>query len=98
MTVLSISVDIDVLATLPKHQRRGAGSLLMTEFCKQADEARHWGYVEASPLGRSTYQRFAFETQDTFSVVINGEPYVDSCMVREPQIVSINVTKHVGYY
>ncbi|KAF2175611.1 acyl-CoA N-acyltransferase [Zopfia rhizophila CBS 207.26] len=89
---------IGVLATLPKHQHRGAGSLLMTEFCKQADEAGHWSYVEASPLGRPTYQRFAFETRDTFSVVIDGEPYIDSCMVREPQIVSINVTKHAGYY
>ncbi|KAF2457348.1 acyl-CoA N-acyltransferase [Lineolata rhizophorae] len=74
-----------VLATLPKHQRRGAASLLMTEFCKQADQARHRSYVEASPLGRPTYQRFGFETQDTFSVVIDGEPYIDCCMVREPQ-------------
>jgi len=83
---------IAVLATVPKHQRRGAGSLLMTEFCKQADEAGQRSYVEASPLGRPTYQRFAFETQDTFSVLIDGEPYADSCMVREPQIVSTNVT------
>ena len=98
MMVLSVSVDIGVLATLPKHQRRGAASLLMTEFCKQADEDGHRSYVEASPLGRPTYQRFAFETQDTFSVMIDGEPYIDSCMMREPQIVSKNVTKHAGYY
>jgi GNAT superfamily N-acetyltransferase len=78
-------VDISVLATLPKHQRRGAGSLLMTEFCKQADQAGHRSYVEASPLGKPTYQRFAFEMRDTFSVVIDGEPYIDCCMVREPQ-------------
>ncbi|KAF2500131.1 acyl-CoA N-acyltransferase [Lophium mytilinum] len=76
---------LGVLATLPKHQRRGAGSLLMTEFCKQADEAGHRSYVEASPHGKPTYQRFAFEMRDTFSVVIDGEPYVDCCMVREPQ-------------
>jgi predicted N-acetyltransferase YhbS len=98
MMVLSISVDIAVLATLPEHQRRGAGSLLMTEFCKQADETGHRSYVEASALGRPTYQRFAFATQDTFSVMIDGEPYTDSCMVREPQIVSINVTKHAESY
>jgi predicted N-acetyltransferase YhbS len=74
-----------VLATLPKHQRKGAGSLLMTEFCKQADQTGHRSYVEASPLGRPIYEQFAFETQDTFSVVIDGEPYIDCCMVRESQ-------------
>ncbi|KAF2809780.1 acyl-CoA N-acyltransferase [Mytilinidion resinicola] len=73
-----------VLATLPKHQRRGAGSLLMTELCKQADQSGHRSYVEASPLGKPTYQRFAFEERDTFSVLIDGEPYIDCCMVREP--------------
>ncbi|KAI8633459.1 acyl-CoA N-acyltransferase [Xylariaceae sp. FL1651] len=76
------------LATLPKHQRRGAGSLLMTEFCRQADQEGQAGrrsYVESSPLGRPTYERFAFVTQDTFSVMIDGEPYVDYCMVRESQ-------------
>jgi predicted acetyltransferase len=83
---LSSSADINVLATLPAHQRRGAASLLMAEFCKQADEAGQWSYVEASPLGRPTYQRFGFETLDTFSVVVDGEPYIDSCMVREPRI------------
>ena len=82
-----------VLVTLPEHQRRGAGSLLMAEFCKQTDEAGHWGYVESSPLGQSTYQRFGFETQDTFSVMIEGEPYIDSCMVREPHAVSTDVTE-----
>jgi len=82
------SWHIAVLATLPQHQRRGAASLLLTEFCKQADEAGQWGYVESSPLGGPTYKRFAFETQDTFSVVINGEPYTDSCMVREPNLKS----------
>lgn len=57
----------------------------MTEFCKQADQTGQRGYVEASPVGRSTYERFAFKTQDTFSVMVDGEPYVDCCMVREPQ-------------
>ncbi|KAI3319242.1 acyl-CoA N-acyltransferase [Xylariaceae sp. AK1471] len=79
---------IGVLATLPKHQRRGAGTLLMTEFCKQADQTGHLSYVEASPLGKPTYQRFGFETQDTFSVVVDGEPYTDCCMVREPRKTS----------
>ncbi|KAL1886154.1 hypothetical protein Plec18167_000083 [Paecilomyces lecythidis] len=76
---------IAALATLPEYQRRGAGSLLMTEFCKQADETGHKSYVEASPLGRPVYQRFGFETQGTFHAMVDGEPYTDYCMVREPQ-------------
>jgi GNAT superfamily N-acetyltransferase len=94
---IKVSVDLGVLATLPKHQRRGAGSLLLTEFCKQADEAGQSSYLEASPLGKSTYQRFAFSTHDTFSVLINNEPYTDSCMVRAPQIVSTSSpdTQHI---
>lgn len=31
------------------------------------------------------YEQFAFETQDAFSVVIDGGPYIDCCVVREPQ-------------
>lgn len=85
---LSMLSDLGVLATLPKHQRRGAASLLMTEFCKQADLTGHRGYLEASPIGLSTYERFGFQTKDTFNVIINGLPYIDSCMVREPQVSS----------
>jgi hypothetical protein len=59
--------------------------MLMTELCRQIDEAGQWGYVEASPEGRSTYERFGFETKGTFSSVIDGEEYVDCCMVREPR-------------
>jgi hypothetical protein len=60
----------------------------MTEFCKQADQAGNKGYVESSPLGRTTYERFGFETRDTFSVDIDGEPYTDCCMVREVKKIS----------
>ena len=67
----------------------------MTEFCKQADQTGHRSYVEASPLGRPIYEQFAFETQDTFSVVIDGEPYIDCCMVRESQKPSWATTQ--GY-
>ncbi|KAH7014177.1 acyl-CoA N-acyltransferase [Microdochium trichocladiopsis] len=76
---------LGVLATLPQHQRRGAGSLLMGELCRQADEAGQPAYLEASPSGKSTYERFGFEAKSSFTTVINGEDYVDACMVREPK-------------
>jgi len=59
--------------------------MLMTEFCKQADEEGHWGFLEASPAGRPTYERFGFVTRDRVSCLIDGEDYVDCCMVREPK-------------
>lgn len=77
--------DISVLVTLPEHQRKGAASLLMTQMCKQADEAGQLAYVESSPLGKGTYERFGFETKDMFTTMINGEPYVDCCMLRQPR-------------
>ncbi|KXJ87543.1 hypothetical protein Micbo1qcDRAFT_167539 [Microdochium bolleyi] len=73
------------MATLPQHQRRGAASLLMTELCGQADAAGQCAYLEASPAGKSTYERFGFETRGSFTTVIKGEGYVDALMVREPR-------------
>jgi predicted N-acetyltransferase YhbS len=74
------------MGTLPQHQRKGAASLLMTEFCKQTDAEGHWGYLEASPMGRPTYERFGFETRDEFSTLVEGGAYVNCCMVREPRV------------
>ncbi|KAF2659978.1 acyl-CoA N-acyltransferase [Lophiostoma macrostomum CBS 122681] len=76
---------LSIMGTLPTHQRRGAGSLLMTEFCRQADASprKERCYLEASPKGKSTYERYGFETKSRFSTVVNGEEYVNCCMVRE---------------
>ena len=75
--------DLYIMATLPQHQRRGAASLLMTAFCKDADGTGHRSYLEASPKGKSTYERFGFEVKSTFSTLIDGEEYVNACMIRE---------------
>lgn len=79
------ATDLSVLATLPQHQRRGAGSLLMGELCRRADAAKQYAYLEASPAGKPTYERFGFQVKGSFTTVIDGEGYVDSCMVREPR-------------
>jgi hypothetical protein len=59
----------------------------MTEFCKQADAAGNWSYLESSPLGKSLYERFEFEARDTFSVLVDGQQYTNTCMIREPHLV-----------
>tara|TARA_R110002003_G_scaffold104_15_gene8303 strand:+ start:15090 stop:15857 length:768 start_codon:yes stop_codon:yes gene_type:complete len=52
---------LDTLATLPQHERRGAGSMLVRWGCEKADEAGVVAYVEASPVGAPLYARHGFE-------------------------------------
>jgi len=54
----------------------------MQEFIRQTDERNCMAYLEASPLGRGLYEKFGFETRDTFSIETNGKMVVDCCMVR----------------
>lgn len=76
-------IDLSIIATHPSHQRKGLSSLLMTEFCKQVDDTGLPAYLESSPSGKALYERFGFVTKDSFSIDIDGEPYVDCCMLRE---------------
>jgi GNAT superfamily N-acetyltransferase len=51
---------LDTLATLAKHERRGAGSLLVKWGCDRADEAGVEAYLEASEIGAPMYARHGF--------------------------------------
>jgi hypothetical protein len=51
---------LDTLATLGKHERRGAGSMLVRWGCEKADEAGVQAYLEASPMGAPMYARHGF--------------------------------------
>lgn len=53
---------LEMLATHPNHQRRGAGSLLMQWAVDKADELGLDAFIEASPAGRHLYSRYGFET------------------------------------
>jgi hypothetical protein len=57
----------------------------MRHFIAQTDSKNCVAYLEASPSGRALYEKFGFETMDTFSVDLDGNEYVDCCMVREIQ-------------
>ncbi|KAF2134666.1 acyl-CoA N-acyltransferase [Dothidotthia symphoricarpi CBS 119687] len=52
---------LDTLVTLPNHERRGAGSMLVRWGCGKADEAGLEAYLEASPMGAPMYARHGFE-------------------------------------
>jgi predicted N-acetyltransferase YhbS len=51
---------LDTLATLPQHERRGAGSMLVRWGCDKADEQGVQAYLEASPMGAPMYARHGF--------------------------------------
>lgn len=52
---------LDTLVTLPQHERRGAGSMLVRWGTERADEAGVEAYLEASPMGAPMYARHGFE-------------------------------------
>jgi GNAT superfamily N-acetyltransferase len=52
---------LDTLVTLPQHERRGAGSMLVHWGCEKADDAGVEAYLEASPMGAPMYARHGFE-------------------------------------
>lgn len=54
---------LDTLVTLPQHERRGAGSMLVRWGTERADEAGFEAYLEASPMGAPMYERHGFEPQ-----------------------------------
>ncbi|KAF2096016.1 acyl-CoA N-acyltransferase [Rhizodiscina lignyota] len=76
---------LELLATHPSHQRKGAGGMLLNYVCKLADAKGDIAYLEASPVSVSTYQRYGFKEKDRVKMMINGEEYVNQCMVRDPQ-------------
>lgn len=52
--------SLDTLVTLPQHERRGAGSMLVRWGCELADKAGVEAYVEASLMGAPMYARHGF--------------------------------------
>ncbi|KAF1848615.1 acyl-CoA N-acyltransferase [Cucurbitaria berberidis CBS 394.84] len=52
---------LDTLVTLPQHERRGAGSMLVRWGCDRADEAGVEAYLEASLMGAPMYGKHGFE-------------------------------------
>ncbi|KAJ9605588.1 hypothetical protein H2200_010245 [Cladophialophora chaetospira] len=55
---------LDLLQTEPKHQGRGAGSMLIKWGLDIADELNLPAYLESSPAGHRLYQKFGFKDID----------------------------------
>jgi len=59
--LLTESLDLSALITDPKHQRRGAGSMLIKWGTDIADAAGIECCLEATETGRPLYERHGFE-------------------------------------
>jgi GNAT superfamily N-acetyltransferase len=56
------SIALDVLATHPKYQGRGAARLLIQWGLDLASKAGVEAYLEATAAGKPVYQKFGFES------------------------------------
>lgn len=61
---LGAHISIDLLATDPRHHRRGAGLMLMQHVADKADELNLPSTIEASPAGLKLYQSVGFREVD----------------------------------
>jgi GNAT superfamily N-acetyltransferase len=71
---------LDTLVTLPAHERRGAGSMLVQWGCEKADEAGVEAFLEASPMGAPMYARHGFQPVKTVELDLRkwgGEDQMD---------------------
>ena len=50
------------MAVEPEHRRRGIGKLLMDWGIAKVDELGIESFIEASPLGRSLYEKWGYQT------------------------------------
>ena len=75
--------DLDIVATLPEYQGRGAAGELIRWGINKADEAGLEVYLEASPPAVPVYEHYGFTTVDTFTP--SDFNYTESFMVRRPR-------------
>ena len=59
--------DVSMLATEPKYQHNGAGSMLLKEILAEADNACSEVYLEATGAAKSFYEKHGFEAVTEFS-------------------------------
>jgi hypothetical protein len=80
---------LNMLATHPDHQGRGAGKMLLDWGLKKADDEGLVTYLNATDVGRRMYEKSRFEVVKTIEwdrVPWGGEGKdCHWCMVRQPQ-------------
>lgn len=80
--------DLQMLSTAPKHQKRGAGSMLVKKGLEIADEKGLNAVLEASPAGAPLYKKHGYVEKgravfEPRKYGKDADPHVNLCMVRE---------------
>lgn len=65
--------DLELLATDPKYQGKGAGSLLLRYGCERADNDSVEAYLDASPESVHLYEKIGFEEAGRLDTLIPRE-------------------------
>ncbi|KAM0136913.1 hypothetical protein ACHAP3_004251 [Botrytis cinerea] len=74
---------LEIIATRPEWQSKGAAGKLMRWGLEKADEEGVETYLEASPVGKEVYEHFGFEEKARLVVPVNGNnDFVECMMVR----------------
>lgn len=60
--------------THPDYQKRGIASMQLQWGCDEADKAGQECYLDASPVGKSLYEKFGYVAQTEHSVEGAGVP------------------------
>lgn len=92
MNLSDSKVELNSCATLPSHQGKGIGSMLIRYCIDKADEAGLPTHLNSFPKARNLYARFGFVEKVTFDLDLNEFGirnrgygiYWSYGMVREP--------------
>lgn len=87
---LTNPTDLEIVATDPAYQGRGAGSQLMRWGLEQADNQGVEAYLEASPEAVPLYKNLGFREADKTDTFIDNERvkqtwYRNLFMIRSPR-------------
>ncbi|KAB8339212.1 hypothetical protein FH972_022146 [Carpinus fangiana] len=80
---------LNILATRPGHERKGAGRMLLKWGTDKADKDGLDTFLDATPVGRTLYEKFGFSVvrEQDLDLSPYGVPevYHSASMVRPPQ-------------
>ncbi|MCJ1392718.1 hypothetical protein MMC18_005589 [Xylographa bjoerkii] len=80
------SIDLEIVATLPHQQGKGAAGKMLRWGLDQADREGLEAYVEASPLAVPVYEHYGWKVVADFT--LKSRNHTESFMIRTPQQIS----------
>lgn len=76
---------LEIIATRPERQGKGAAGKLMRWGLERADEEKVESYLEASPVGKEVYEYFGFEEKGRLVVIVDEKGDFVECMMVRPR-------------